>query len=338
VFEYRIVQFWFSNGVPAMASHLTLAEREFIVEQRAAGRTWAWLSRTLGRDVSSFYRERKRNAVQGHYSPSQADQCAKQRRCNARRNAAKMRRPQLRRFVLSGLRKRWSPEQIAARSQQVFAADRRLQVSRQTLYNWIHTDDHRQRWERMLRRYRRYRRRKPVHPKEWSRIKQRPAIIHERGRYGDWEGDTIVSPLSRGGLVSLVERRSRHLELIYVERLTTKLVTRAIARRLRKYPPHLRLSITFDRGREFAAHAWLKKQLGIEVYFADPGKPWQRGTNENTNGLVRDYFPKGTQFRTISPERIAKVEDALNLRPRKCLGFQTPHKTLFAQCYRAIQT
>lgn len=322
-----------------MASHLTLAEREFIAEQRAAGRSWAWLSRTLGRSVSTFFRERKRNTVQGHYSPSQVDQLAKQRHCAARRRACKMSRPELRRFVVASLRKLWSPEQIAARSKEVFVDRPQLQVSDQTLYTWIHTDDHHQRWERLLRRYRRYRRRKPVHPKQWSEIKQRPAIINERGRYGDWEGDTIVGPFKRGGaLISLVERRSRHLELIYVDNLTTKVVTRAIARRLQKYPPHLRLSVTFDRGSEFADHAWLRKQLRIEVYFADPGKPWQRGSNEQMNGLVRQYHPKGTVFRTLSPERIAKTQDALNLRPRKCLGFQTPHQALLKQCYRAIQT
>jgi IS30 family transposase len=250
-----------------------------------------------------------------------------------------MRRPELRRFVLAGLRKLWSPEEIAARSKQVFADRTQLQISAQTLYTWIHTDDHHQRWERRLRRYRRYRRRKPVHPKEWSEIKQRPTIINARGRYGDWEGDTIVSPFKRGGaLISLVERRSRHVELIYVDKLTTKVVTRAIARRLRNYPLHLRLSLTFDRGSEFADHAWLAKQLKIDIYFADPGKPWQRGSNENLNGLVRQYFPKGTVFRTVSPERIAKAQDALNLRPRKCLGFQTPHQALWEQCYRAFQT
>lgn len=322
-----------------MAVHLTLAEREFIVEQRAEGRSWAWLSRTLGRNVATLFRERQRNTVKGHYSPSQADQLARQRHCQARHNACKMRQPELKRFVTTGLRKLWSPEEIAGRSQQDFATRRPLRVSDQTLYTWIRTDDHRQRWERLLRRYRRHRRRKPVHPKEWSEIKQRPAVINARGRYGDWEGDTIVGPYKRGGaLVSLVERRSRHVELIYVDRLTTKTVTRAIARRLRTYPPHLRLSVTFDRGGEFADHAWLARELKIAVYFADAGKPWQRGTNENTNGLVRQYFPKGTVFRTVSPERIAKVQDSLNLRPRKCLGFKTPFQTLSEQRYRAIQT
>lgn len=322
-----------------MAGHFTIEEREFIAEQRAAGRTWEWLSRTLGRAVTSFYRERKRNSVNGHYSPSQAEKLARQRHCAARHGARKMCQPKLRRFVIRCLQKRWSPEQIAARSRQTFADERRMQVSDQTIYAWIRRDDHRQRWERLLRRYRRYRRRKPVHPKEWSEIKNRPAVIQQRARFGDWEGDTIVGPFNRGGvLISLVERRSRHVELIYVTRRTTKEVTHAIARCLGKYPPHLRLSITFDRGSEFANHVWLKKRLGIEIYFADPGKPWQRGTNEHTNGLVREYFPKGTVFRTVSPERIGKAQDSLNLRPRKCLNFQTPHEALSQQRYRATQT
>ncbi len=315
-----------------MAGHLTLAEREFIAEQRAAGRSWAWLSRTLGRAASTLFRERKRNSVLKHYSPSCADQFAKARHCAARKNARKMCRPELRLFVTRSLQKLWSPEQIAARSKQLFADRPQLQVSGQTIYTWVRTDQQRERWAKLLRRYKRHRRRKPVHPKQWSEIKKRPAIIQERGRYGDWEGDTIVGPFKRGGaLISLVERRSRFVELIYVERLTTQVVTRAISRRLCKYPPHLRQSITFDRGSEFANHAWLTKMLQIAVYFADPGKPWQRGTNENTNGLVRQYFPKGTIFKTISPERIGKAQDALNLRPRKCIEFQTPDQVLSKQ-------
>lgn len=315
-----------------MAGHLTLAEREFIVEQHAAGRTWSWISRTLGRDVSTLFRERKRNSVLKHYSPSCADQLAKARHCAARRNAGKMCRPELRRFVTRSLQKFWSPEEIAARSKQLFADRPQLQVSGQTVYTWVRTGKQRERLAKLLRRYKRRRRRKPVHPKQWSEIKQRPAIIQERGRFGDWEGDTIVGPFKRGGaLISLVERRSRFVELIYVENLTTKVVTRAISRRLAKYPLHLRQSVTFDRGSEFANHAWLEKKLKIAVYFADPGKPWQRGTNENTNGLVRQYFPKGTVFNTISLERIAKAQDALNLRPRKCIGFQSPHQVLSKQ-------
>lgn len=322
-----------------MASHFTIDEREFLATHRSAHQPMTWIAEQLGRDPSTLYRELKRNSRDGHYSPSGAQQLADQRRCAARHQACKLLRPEVRQFVIAKLRLYWSPEQIAALSKEEFPGNPRLHVSDQTIYSWIHRDDHRRRWERLLRRYRRRKRRVRSTPKERLLIAVRPAEINERTTFGHWEGDTIVGPYHRGGaLVTLVERRSRLTELIYVPNLTTRTVTRAIFQRLRKYPPHLRLSLTLDRGSEFADDAWLKRALRIDVYFADPGRPYQRGTNENTNGLVRQFFPKGTPFRLVSRYRIEKTQHLLNHRPRKCLGFQTPNDVFLKTCCLAIQT
>lgn len=322
-----------------MASHLKADEREFIAVHLEAGRSIAWLSRTLGRARSTISRELQRNGSKHGYSAHAAQQRAERRHAEGRRKSRKMLRPKLRPLVLEYLRLHWSPEQIAGALKRQFPEDRRLHITGQTIYNWIATDDHCRAWKKCLRRHQLRKRRARTKPKARPGIAGRPAIINERGRYGDWEGDSIVSPRNQGGaLVSLVERRCGWVELIYVPNLQTKTVTRAIFRRLLKYPPHFRLSLTFDNGSEFADHEWLKKHLLADIYFAAPRSPWQRGTNEHTNGLVREFFPKGTRFDTISEYAVAKIQDLLNTRPRKRLDFQTPSDILQKLCYHAIQT
>ena len=322
-----------------MATHLKADEREFIAVHREAGRSIAWLSRMLGRARCTISREFQRNGSKSGYSAHVAQQQAERRHAEGRRKSRKMLRPELRPLVLEYLRLHWSPEQIAGALKQRFPANKRLHITGQTIYTWIATDDHSRAWKKCLRRHGVRKRRIRTTPKARPHIKGRPAIINERGRYGDWEGDTIVSPRNQGGaLVSLVERRSGLVELISVPNLQTKTVTRAIHRRLLKYPPGFRLSITFDNGKEFADYEWLKEHLQADVYFAAPRSPWQRGTNEHTNGLVREYFPKGTHFNTISEYAVAKTQDSLNNRPRKRLDFQTPSDILQKICYQAIQT
>jgi len=322
-----------------MASKLSATEREFLAVELAAGRSVAWICRTLGRSRSTIDREIRRNSSGKHYFAHEAQQKTVKRRVEARRKSRKMERPDVRAFVIEHLKLHWSPEQIAGDLKRRFPDDKRWHISAQTIYTWARSDDHERRWKKLLRRAAtRKRRRKTANPARRD-IADRPAIINERGRYGDWEGDTIVSPKHQGGaLITLVERRCGFLELIYVENLKTKTVTRAIFRRLIKYPPHFRQSITFDNGSEFADHEWLKKHLLSDIYFAAPHSPWQRGTNENTNGLVREFFPKGTRFDDLTTYQIEKTQDLLNHRPRKRLGFQTPNDILQIECYCAIQT
>jgi IS30 family transposase len=160
------------------------------------------------------------------------------------------------------------------------------------------------------------------------RIDGRPDVINGRRRYGDWEGDTIVGKSRRSALVTLVERKSGYARIGRVDGMKSDLTMRAAKRRLKDLPSSLRRSITFDNGKEFAEHRKLTRGLGLEVYFADPYASWQRGANENMNGLLRQFFPKRTDFTQISHREVARVEQLINERPRKRLDYRTPAEIL----------
>jgi len=154
-------------------------------------------------------------------------------------------------------------------------------------------------------------------------------VIEERLRFGDFEGDTVLGPPGTGGLATLVDRKSRYTIIVKIQSKDANHVHAKIKARMKELDEDHRRSITFDNGTEFARCGRLEKHLGIELYFADPGCPYQRGTNENTNGLIRQYFPKGTDFRDITHYEVSDVEHLLNNRPRACLGFRTPAELFF---------
>lgn len=322
-----------------MATHFTPEEREVLSQMLAQGLTRRAIAKALGRNASTIYRELRRNGHRGLYCAVHAQACAERRRREARRQSCKMQRPELRDYVQSHLRKCWSPEQIAGRLPWDYPENPALRISHQTIYAWLATDDHRRRWCRYLRRYRPRKRNCRARKQACRALRLRPEIIARRERYGDWEGDTIVSPpRSRSALVSLVERKSGYVELAAIadrQAVTTK---QAIYRRLSFYPSGLRQSLTLDNGSEFSQPEALTASLHLDVFFTDPHSPWQRGTNENTNGLARQFFPKGTCFSKVSRYKVAKVQDLLNHRPRKRLGFRTPSEVLQEQRCRAIQT
>jgi len=318
--------------------HLRAEEREVISQMSAAGKSPPAIARFLHRDPSCIRRELRRNGFRGLYCAVHAQQLAERRRAQARAKSRKLARPENREYVEERLRKCWSPEQIAGRSQRDFPSDPRRQLSRQTIYTWLANDDHRRRWIVFLRHYKRRRRARAAGRKDRA-LEKRPAIINQRGRFGDWEGDTILGSGGRGGgLISLVERKSGYLALLPVASRKADPVRRSICGRLASLPGELRQSITFDNGTEFADYAAIEKALGLAVFFADPHAPWQRGTNENTNGLVRQFFPKGTNLAQVSRYKVAKVEQLLNDRPRKRLKFQTPSEVLTVERCRALQT
>jgi IS30 family transposase len=165
---------------------------------------------------------------------------------------------------------------------------------------------------------------------ECVRIDGRPDVINRRRRYGDWEGDTMVGQGRHSALLTLVERKSRYARIGRVDSMKSDMTIHVATRRMRDLPLCLRRSVTFDNGKEFAEHQKLSRRLGLEVYFAKPYASWQRGTNENTNGLLRQYFPKGTDFTQISHRQVARVEQLLNERPRRQLNYRTPAE-LFAK-------
>jgi transposase, IS30 family len=323
-----------------MAYHqLRAEEREVISQMAAAGKSPPTIAEFLDRDPTSIRRELRRNGFKGLYCAVHAQQLAERRRREGRAKCRKLAQPENREYVEQRLRKCWSPEQIAGRSKRDFPADPRRKLSRQTIYTWLAHDDHRRRWIVYLRQYKRRRRHARAPGRMDRALQKRPAIINERGRFGDWEGDTIVGSGRHGGaLISLVERKSGYLALLPVAGRKAEPVRRSICGRMAQFPSDLRHSVTFDNGSEFADYAVLEKALGIDVFFTDPHAPWQRGTDENTNGLVRQFFPKGTNLRLVSRYKTAKVEQLLNDRPRKRLNFQTPSEVFNAECYRALQT
>jgi IS30 family transposase len=305
----------------------------------AAGNSPAAIAKLLHRHPTSVRRELRRNGFKGLYCAVHAQQLVERRRREGRAQCRKLARPENREYVEQRLRKCWSPEQIAGRSKRDFPTDPRRKLSRQTIYTWLAHDDHRRRWIVFLRHHKRRRRHARSPGRADRALQKRPAIINERGRYGDWEGDTIVGSGRHGGaLISLVERKSGYLVLLPVANRKADLVRRSICGRLVQLPGELRQSMTFDNGSEFAEYAALEKALELQVFFTDPHAPWQRGTDENTNGLVRQFFPKGTNLALVSRYRVGKAEQLLNDRPRKRLHFQTPSEVFHAECCRAVQT
>lgn len=311
-----------------MARQLNLQEREMISQGCYAGEAPAVIARRLGRHRGTIGRELKRNSTCEGYCAVYAQHLAEQRR-SERPLVRKMERPKVQEYVKKGLKKYWSPEQIGGRSQRDFfrRCDR---VSHQTIYAWIKGDDHRRRWERFLRFGGRRRTRPDRRGKIPGavRMDHRPEVVDRRNRYGDWEGDTIVGRRHRGTILTQVERKSGYLLASKLSRRSSKNVRCASLWRLGRLPAKLRKTMTFDNGQEFRDPDRWADQLQMEVYFTRPGCPWQRGVNENTNGLLRQFFPKGTDLRQVTRWQLRQAEDLINNRPRKRLGYRTPREML----------
>jgi IS30 family transposase len=323
-----------------MAKHLTLEEREVIAHMHRVGKMQTQIADRLGRSKSTISRELWRNRSRNGYWAATAQQKAEQRR-RQRPWVGKLERSDVRRYVGDRLRRRWTPDEIAGRSRRDFPHDRRQQISHQTIYTWIRREDAAgKHWRRYLRRLGR---RRPAWEKRGRMracvsIEGRPAVVDRRSRYGDWEGDTIVGANRRGGAVTLVERKSGYLLLGKVPNLQAATVRQAAAQRYRSMPGALRKTLTLDNGKEFAEHEQLAVEAALKIYFAKPYCAWQRGTNENTNGLIRQFFPKGTDLATIPEHRFTKVQHLLNNRPRKRLGYRTPIEVLASRLPDAIET
>jgi len=313
-----------------MASHLTVEEREVIAHMHRAGKMQTQIADRLGRHKSTISRELQRNRSRNGYWAVAAQRKAERRR-SERPWVAKMQQAAVRRYVSEHLRHRWSPDQIAGRARRDFPQDRRRQISAPTIYAWIRAEEARGKpWRRYLRRLGRKR-------PEWENrgrlptsvsIEGRPAVVDRRSRYGDWEGDTIVGAHRHGGAVTLVERKSGYLLLGRVANLQAATVRQAAAVLYRGTPPALRKTLTLDNGKEFAEHEQLQVEATLRIYFAKPYSAWQRGTNENANGLIRQFFPKGTDLAHIPEHRFTQVQQFLNDRPRKRLGYRTPTEVL----------
>lgn len=323
-----------------MACHLTPEEREVIARMHSAGRKQWEIAHQLHRAASTISRELRRNGSRNGYWAVAAQKKADARR-RQRPRVCKLQRPETRRYVQERLRWCWSPDEIAWRSRDDFPRDRTCQVSHQTIYAWIHAQEAAGRhWGQYLRSAG-WRRPGPENRGRLpacTSIEGRPAVVDRRSRYGDWEGDTVRGAGHRGGIVSLVDRKSGYLLVGKVVNLRATTVRQSMAALYRHTPPCLRKTLTLDNGQEFAEHQQLAAEAELKVYFAKPYCAWQRGTNEHTNGLIRQFFPKGTDLAHIPEHQLVKVQNLLNNRPRKRLGYRTPLEVLGSRLNLAIDT
>ena len=314
--------------------HLTPSERYCIAHQYMAKYSIREIARNLNRSPSTISREVRRN--KGPISPywyDWAQQYADARKAIPR-HAKRYYHSRLYQTVVRGLRNGLSPEIISGRLKREYS-DYRMRVSTETIYRWIFKDAQTggQLYLSLVRRHKRRRRQRRSRLKGLFEgrvsIDQRPLIVEQRRRFGDWESDTVEGGKSKGALATHVERKSRFL---VAGKLTDKRSTTFMETTLELFKTienRLIKTFTVDNGSEFSLFKQLEKGTQSKVYFADPYSPWQRGLNENTNGLLRRYFPKGCNFHAISHTIVNDVVDKLNHRPRKCLNFRTPYEVLF---------
>lgn len=312
---------------------LTLAEREEISRALASGFSIRAIADVLKRAPSTISREIQRNGGQVCYRASLADQAAWDR---ARRpKVCKLaENPTLARIVAAKLQWLWSPEQIAGWLKWAYPDKEGYQVSHETIYRSLYIQargvlkkellQHLRR-TRAMRRSRHHTQKTDNHGKitDAVSISERPAVAEDRAIPGHWEGDLLCGN-SSSQIATLVERQSRYVMLVKVASKDTKTVIDALIKSARKLPQELYKSLTWDRGKELADHKRFTLATDIKVYFCDPRSPWQRGTNENTNGLLRQYFPKGIDISAYSQAKLNAVARQLNCRPRKTLNYETP--------------
>lgn len=314
-----------------MSRQLTSEDRAVLAQLLSTNMPVIEIARRLKKHRSTIYRELARNTCGWGYLAEDAQQRTDVRRWVNHR-VRKMDDPAIHKYVCQGLKLFWSPDQIAGRSQLNFRGQLRRQISRQTIYEWINTrpKDERRQWRSCLRfgQPRRKRREDAGRLPNAVRIDGRPPIVDSRRRFGDWEGDTIVGRGHRGGLLSLVERKSGFTLLARVNDRRAATIRAVAEEHLAALPDALCRTVTFDNGKEFAEHERLSAATGIDVYFAHPYAAWERGTNEHTNGLVRQYTPKGTDFTATSHRAVAAIQSSLNDRPRKRHGYRTPREVL----------
>jgi IS30 family transposase len=319
---------------------LTMCEREEISRGVVAGQSLRSIAASLGRAPSTVSREVKRNGGRRDYRASKADQSAwdrahRPKTCKLASNRA------LARIVASKLQCRWSPRQIAGWLKRTYPDHENFQVSHETIYRTLFIQARGALKKELLKHLRRTRgmRRSRHHTQKTDNhgritdtvsIRERPAEVEDRAVPGHWEGDLIFGS-NHSQIATLVERHTRYVMLARVKSKDTETVINALIKQAHKLPRELYKSLTWDRGKEMADHKRFSLATEVDVYFCDPQQPWQRGSNENTNGLLRQYFPKGMDLSNIHQNRLNAVARQLNERPRETLNFETPAER-FSQC------
>jgi IS30 family transposase len=322
-------------SMPKAYKHLSQDEREIIANLLSGGSSLGEIAKVVGRDRSTISRELNRNSPpeRRRYVPCRAHARACERKTNANKHE-RLKNDLVRQYVKDGLIKGWSPEQISGRIRIDHPGQT---INHEAIYQYIYHPQNPDRLEmiQLLRRAHKKRRNKGIGRKVRKTkipnripLDARPKSVENRRQSGHWEGDSLISRKSKAALNTLVERKSRLVLITKLPRKSADETNRAVIERLKKLPAKGRQTLTLDNGTENAKHEALSARLGIKCYFARPYASWERGTNENANGLIRWYLPKGTDFRKITPEQIARIEYLLNSRPRKCLGYKTPSEVV----------
>jgi IS30 family transposase len=319
------------------AGSLTMAEREEISRGLHAGESYRMIAVFLGRAVSTISREVSRNGGRDCYRATVAqeralDQARRPKQCLLAR------RPALNEKVVTLLREEWSPEQIVGHLRLHHDDDLAMRISHETIYRSIYTT----RWKVVPRELsKRLRTGRPIRKNKRHTVKgqwrsqiidarpigERPATAEDRSTFGHLEGDLVIGS-NNSQVATLVDRKSRFLTVVKLPSRHTAVVVPALVDAYARLDSRLRVTLTWDRGMELAAHKSFNAATGVEVFFAAPRSPWQRGTNENTNKLLRQYLPKGTNLSTFSQDDLDAIAMKLNTRPRKCLGFRTPAESV----------
>src|SRR3989338_2627602 len=307
-------------------------EREKIYQLKQKGMTNNYIAKKLGRDKSTIGRELKRNQhlTLRQYLPDTAERKAGKRKAKGRKVRYAVKSPTLKKKIIRLLKLGWSPDLIAGRLQK----QRKPHLNQESIYQFIYgLEGRKQNMRQYLRRSHRIRRKKNgrKHHKE-SRIPnrvdiiKRPMIVEKRTQFGHWEGDNVVYNRHRRALSTTAERKTRKVMLFRPRDLTAQAKARSTIRRYQALPPEARRTMTYDNGLEAAAHEAVTAAIGMKFYFAKTYASWQRGTNENRNGLVRFYLPRGVDLDSVSNAEIKRIENLINNRPMKCLGYQTPNE------------
>ncbi len=321
---------------------LTEGEREEISRMLAQGCLFGDIARSLGRSVSTISNEVSaggcnRYVYRASTAHRRAQRKARKRKLGKRKIVLLSR---LRRYVHAKLRLKWSPDEIARKIAKRYPLDMTMRISPEAIYSYIYVLPKGALKKELLACLRRERKRRHKRKKggvevvgrgkiiDMLSIEERPHEIADRIIPGHWEGDLLVGKNRQSYLGSLVERTTRTTILIPLKNKTAEEVRKAFAKEAKKLPSHMRLSMTYDQGTEMAQHKLFTKETNMQVYFCHPASPWERGTNENTNGIIRQFFPKGTDFSKISRREVKHVQHLLNGRPRKVLDYETPYEVI----------
>lgn len=325
-------------------THLTQQERYVISHLRVARFSIREIARRLNRHHATISRELKRarsRYPRAVYWYDWAQPLAAERTRQAR-HYRRQKNLRLIHYVGERLKRQWSPEEISERLRIDYASDENMRISHETIYRWVYLDAGVEgNLYQNLRRRRKKRRRQKRYGSgrrfaDRKCITQRPDIVDTRERFGDWEGDTIEGKRSSGYIATMIERKSRYLLATKLGDKKATTLSERCSRIFGSIPRKVRKTLTVDNGSEFAQFKKIEETTGLDVYFAKPYAAWQRGANENANGLLRQYFPKGSNFRKVMEEDVQEAVKKLNNRPRKCLDYRTPHEMFWNEVRGAL--